>query len=318
MLEAQTSPRSPTPARRLLLVDPGRDDRLALRDMLRDTGLALEVTVSPSVGTARAMLDCNDYDCVLVCLSLAPDEALAFIKEASSQTAVVALSGGDMTLTGNAMRAGAQDVVLKAQADADGLRRSIDESIAKRIQAAAGFGRDTQTQQVAAPARTPTSPDMREPVTQVRNRDGLDLRMAELVMETRGGAEFCLVLVAIDQLVEFEFVHGPAARDELLREAARLLTKAGADTVGRFDDTRFGLLLSGTDILEGMLFAERLRQRLASSLSGTCEGVTASLGVASFDLTGTLETLVGQAEQGRRTAQRRGGGVGVAAQAEAA
>jgi diguanylate cyclase (GGDEF)-like protein len=304
--------------RRVLLVDPSRDDRMALRDSLRATRLALDVTVTPSIGTARALLDCNDFDFTLVCLSLAPEEALGFIKAAANQSTVIALSGGDMTLNGNAVRAGAQDILLKAHADGPHLRRCIEEGLVRRRQPA-GFTRDAPTQQIPVPQRTPTTEDITDSVTNLRDRGGLNRRLSELSVSARqGGPGYCLVLIAIDQMVEFEFVHGTAARDKMLGQVGAFLRKlrGGVDTVARFDADRFALLITESNVMESMVLAERVRKRLTGCFKGTAEGVTVSFGVAEFAPDGgTVKELIAAAEAGRRNAQRRGGGVGVAAEA---
>ncbi len=319
MLDTQSSQaHRSTTARRVLLVDPSRDDRLALRDTLAATGLSVEVTVTPSIGTARALLDCNAFDCTLVCLSLASQEALGFIADASRASTVIALSTGDMSLSGNAVRAGAQDILVKSQTDAASLRRSLLEGLARRQQPK-GFTRDAPTQQIAAPKRTPTTEDITDKVTRLRDRAGLNRRLSELTVAARTtGAGFCLVLIAVDQLVEFEFVHGAEARDELLAEVGRFLRKlrGRVDTVARFDTDRFALLVTNSDVMECMMLAERVRKRLTGCFNGACEGVTVSFGVAEFQQdSGTVKQLIAAAEVGRRNAQRRGGGVGVAAEA---
>lgn len=319
MLETHTKPAIATRPKRILLVDPSRDDRMEMRDKLRDTELPLEVTVTPSIGTARALLDCNDYDCTLVCLSLARDDALGFIQEAAATTTVVAMSSGDMSLTGTAARAGAQDILVKSQVNADRLRKSIEEGISQRRKGS-DFRRNSPTLQIAIPDRTATTELTTDPLTRLRNREGFDHRLRELTLSVAASGGYSVAVVEVDQLMEYEFVHGDEMRDALFKEVARYLKSMSSamDTVARFDETRFGLILTEDEIMDAMMFSERLRIGLSKALDPRFDGISASFGVASFDpATGSPDSVVQAAEAGLKVAQRRGGGVGVTATEDA-
>ena len=142
------SPPNPSKTLRILLVDPDRDDRIATRALLSTTDLPVEITVTPWVPTARALLD-NVYDCALICTQL-PD-AFALIHEASMKGAVIALSSVDISQAGPAVRAGAHDLILKSDLDREALKNALFAAISHHRATPSVFHTEQPTQQVAAP-----------------------------------------------------------------------------------------------------------------------------------------------------------------------
>ena len=145
---SRQDPSQPSSTLKVLLVDSGRDTRIAIRQLLRDTGLQLEITVTPWVPTARALLD-NPFDCLLVSTDL-PD-AFELIHDASMKTAVIALSDVDMSQAGPAVRAGAHDLLLKSELDPEALQKALTAAIDQRQRSPSSFHTEEPTQQVPQP-----------------------------------------------------------------------------------------------------------------------------------------------------------------------
>jgi hypothetical protein len=142
---------SPTPrpqVLRLLLVDPSRDDRIAVRDTIRSTDLDIEITATPWGPTAKALLG-NSYDVTLVCMEL--PLAGELIHDASLRCAVIALSPGDMSQAGPAVRAGAHDLLVKTDLDRDSMQRALIAAIAHHRCTPSVFHTEEPTRLVSTP-----------------------------------------------------------------------------------------------------------------------------------------------------------------------
>jgi diguanylate cyclase (GGDEF)-like protein len=135
----------------------------------------------------------------------------------------------------------------------------------------------------------------------------------EVDLSTREHREFALVSVALDPLAERVDALGDSARKRVFEALGRLLrsnTRA-MDASGRYDDTRFMILLSGVGLATAHSRMEGLRRQCATQivvLDGQELGFTVSMGVASFPHTAqTQDELVAAAEKALAEAQRRGG-----------
>jgi diguanylate cyclase len=97
-----------------------------------------------------------------------------------------------------------------------------------------------------------------------------------------------LILFDIDGFKGFNDKHGHQAGDEILRALGNILKsfRRATDTAGRYGGEEFGIILPETTVDQAMVFAERLRKRIAGSSVPWESGhllVTVSLGVSQFD-----------------------------------
>jgi len=129
----------------------------------------------------------------------------------------------------------------------------------------------------------------------------------------RDGAPLCLVLADIDHFKDFNGRHGYLVGDSVLhgvasRIAASLRTQ---DLIARYGGEEFAVLLPGTDTLEGLEIAQRMRtavEMIHFSRAGhtTPERITVSCGVAPLRLGDTLDTLLAAAERALARAKEGG------------
>ena len=114
-------------------------------------------------------------------------------------------------------------------------------------------------------------------LTGALNRRGFEeSAAAALAALPREEKPLTLLLLDLDQFKAYNDVHGHAAGDELLREAARAIAGVlrPGDTVARIGGDEFAVLLPGADDEDGRAIAERIDAELGPQ-------VPHSLGVAS-------------------------------------
>lgn len=153
-----------------------------------------------------------------------------------------------------------------------------------------------------------------DPLTGLHNRRWLaDAFPRALERCLRDGTPLCLLLVDVDNFKDFNGRHGYLVGDSVLhgvacQVAASLRTQ---DLIARYGGEEFAILLPGTDTLEGLEIAQRIRAvvemiHLARGGHDTPEHVTVSCGVAPLRLGDSLDTLLESAE--RALARAKAGG----------
>jgi diguanylate cyclase (GGDEF)-like protein len=129
----------------------------------------------------------------------------------------------------------------------------------------------------------------------------------------RDGVPLCVVMVDIDRFKDFNDRHGHLVGDTVLsgvasRVAAGLRTQ---DLIARSGGEQFAVLLPGTNTLDGLEIAQRIRvsvEQIHFARSGhtLAENVTVSCGVAPLRLGDTLDTLIASADKALARAKAGG------------
>jgi diguanylate cyclase (GGDEF)-like protein len=119
-----------------------------------------------------------------------------------------------------------------------------------------------------------------------------------------------VVSLDIDGFKNVNDEFGHAVGDETLRELAQILMKhsRGINVVSRFGGDEFAILLVETSKAGARLYADRIRQVVATFPFSHGKPVTASFGVASLpdDETATAEDLFRAADEALYAAKRAG------------
>jgi diguanylate cyclase (GGDEF)-like protein len=151
----------------------------------------------------------------------------------------------------------------------------------------------------------------RDEVTGLYNRRFFSLRLEEeLSRFKRFNHPVSLVLVDIDGFKNVNDEFGHAVGDETLREIAQILMKhsRGINVVSRFGGDEFTILLVETSKAGGRLYADRIRQVIATFPFSHGKPVTASFGIASLpdDEVTSSEDLFRAADEALYAAKRAG------------
>ncbi|MFJ9523145.1 PP2C family protein-serine/threonine phosphatase [Kitasatospora sp. NPDC101801] len=114
---------------RVLLIEDDDADAILVEELLLDTGLHHELTVSTTIAAAKQILATQRIDCILLDLHL-PDAAgtaaITAVRELAPHNAVIVLTGLAEEKAGtDAMAAGAQDYLVKGKVEPELLRRTL-------------------------------------------------------------------------------------------------------------------------------------------------------------------------------------------------
>lgn len=135
-------------------------------------------------------------------------------------------------------------------------------------------------------------------LTNVANRRGL-FEQADGIRSqaVRHALPMCVLMLDIDHFKTVNDVHGHGAGDRLLAEVAATLrnTVRKEDAIGRVGGEEFAVVLSNTNLAQGLVVAETLRQSVRNvrvlTDKGQPIGCTASLGVTALADTDTSFSL---------------------------
>ncbi|MDE2369468.1 MAG: diguanylate cyclase [Burkholderiales bacterium] len=135
----------------------------------------------------------------------------------------------------------------------------------------------------------------------------------EVDLSLREHREFSLVFIEVDPPPPKVLALGAAGTHCVLEAVGRLLRSGtrAMDASCRYDEQRFGVLLSGVGLATAHARMEGLRRKCAGQIvvhEGQELGFTVAMGVASFPHTAqTQEALVAASEAALAEARRRGG-----------
>ncbi len=122
-----------------------------------------------------------------------------------------------------------------------------------------------------------------DPLTQVLNRRALtDRLVSELDRARRYGHSVAVLMLDLDHFKLVNDTRGHLVGDDVLKETAEILRGAvrSADFVARYGGEEFVIVLPETSLDGAVTFAERLRERIASTIFQGGIGVTLTLSVS--------------------------------------
>ena len=151
----------------------------------------------------------------------------------------------------------------------------------------------------------------KDDVTGLYNRRFFSMRLdEELARYRRFNHPASVVLLDLDGFKAVNDEFGHAVGDETLRDIAQILQKhsRGINVVSRYGGDEFAVLLVETSKAGARLYADRIRQVIASFPFSHGKTLTASLGVASVpdDEASTSEDLFRAADEALYAAKRAG------------
>jgi len=152
----------------------------------------------------------------------------------------------------------------------------------------------------------------RDALTSVFNRGELETQLTELVarQEQRPDEPFSVIFLDADHFKSINDTYGHAVGDQVLIDLARLLQQEtySGEIVGRYGGEEFLVLCPATNLDNAVRKAERLRSALRSAKIGGIDAlrVTASFGVAQFELGDSVESLLRRADKALYQAKAAG------------
>jgi diguanylate cyclase (GGDEF)-like protein len=132
-------------------------------------------------------------------------------------------------------------------------------------------------------------------LTEIFNRRTfLDLAEKEIARSRRNGFPLALLMLDFDHFKGINDTYGHLTGDAILKSftALTLTCLRRNDLFGRYGGEEFAILLPETDGRGALLFAERLRSRIAGAslaVGETCVTWTVSIGVTSLSCAGTTD-----------------------------
>jgi two-component system, cell cycle response regulator len=128
-----------------------------------------------------------------------------------------------------------------------------------------------------------------DPLTALLNRRALTERLiSELDRERRYGHSVAVLMLDLDHFKTVNDTRGHLVGDDVLKDTAEILRAAvrSADFVARYGGEEFVVVLPETSLEGAVIFAERLRERIANTAfrggPGVALSLSVSIGVALF------------------------------------
>jgi len=125
----------------------------------------------------------------------------------------------------------------------------------------------------------------RDPLTELYNRRSLTVAMnAELTRAERYKEKLSVIMADIDRFKSINDQYGHPEGDRILKEVAGVLKRnsRATDIISRWGGEEFLILCPGISLDEALVFADKLREAVASEIATPDRRVTSSFGVAQF------------------------------------
>lgn len=138
---------------------------------------------------------------------------------------------------------------------------------------------------------------LRDPLTKVLNRAGIDSEVASMVSDPYVKT-FSLALIDLDKFKEINDTHGHIVGDETLKFLADFITKKNrrTDILGRFGGDEFLLMMPNINAPEAMKILDRIRREIDAHAD---PHFTISVGIATYPYDGhSLKKLLLTADKG--------------------
>jgi polar amino acid transport system substrate-binding protein len=135
-----------------------------------------------------------------------------------------------------------------------------------------------------------------------------ELIQHEIERSERYKKGFSVIIMDIDYFKRVNDRHGHLAGDELLKMFAHILldTIRHTDEVGRWGGEEFVVLCPETNMDGALLLANKIRQKIDSSVFNDYGKQTASFGIACYKNDDTIDSIISHADQALYMAKNSG------------
>jgi diguanylate cyclase (GGDEF)-like protein len=148
-----------------------------------------------------------------------------------------------------------------------------------------------------------------DPVTNLPGRDAFKQRLEqEVARASRSSAPLSIMIVGIDGSAEIVERHGTPVGDELMRQAASVMTASlrSSDALYRYAIDEFAAILPDTDVVTAFLAAERCRDDM-KTVEVVGQPTSTSIGVAQAGNIRSADDLIARGEIALFRARESGG-----------
>jgi diguanylate cyclase (GGDEF)-like protein len=149
-----------------------------------------------------------------------------------------------------------------------------------------------------------------DPLTKLANRRMFDECLArQISMAGRHGVSFAVIMADLDHFKLMNDEHGHLVGDQLLIQTATVISGhvRAHDVAARYGGEEFVLLMTNTNLTEGMAVAERIRGEVERiEIPGYPRGVTISVGVAQWMPGESATAVLERADEALFRAKRAG------------
>jgi len=290
---------------RVLVVEDRETSARRIADSLREQN---RVTIESDAREALVRVNGEDYDLVVVSLSLERSDGLRFCshlrsEERTRNTPILAIvENGDTNRLVRALDMGVNDYLMRPVDRNELTARVRTQLKRKRYQ-------DMLRQNLQLSLEMAIT----DPLTNLYNRRYMESHLSTLVQRAADrGKEISLLIIDIDFFKSVNDTHGHDVGDDVLREFGDRLARnvRGIDLACRFGGEEFVVVMPDTDVAFANTVAERLRKEIADQPFKVGSGaldITASIGVTS--LQGPQESVdefLKRADQALYRAKREG------------
>ncbi len=305
MDETEAMQRAGAAMGRVLVVEDRETSARRVADSLREHN---RVTIESDAREALVRVSGEDYDLVVVSLSLERSDGLRFCshlrsEERTRNTPILAIvENGDTSRLVRALDMGVNDYLMRPVDRNELTARVRTQLKRKRYQ-------DMLRQNLQLSLEMAIT----DPLTNLYNRRYMESHLGTLVQRAADrGKEISLLILDIDFFKSVNDTHGHDVGDDVLREFGDRLARnvRGIDLACRFGGEEFVVVMPDTDVAFANTVAERLRKEIADRPFKVGQGsldITASIGVTS--LQGPQESVdefLKRADQALYRAKREG------------
>ncbi len=286
----------------VLLIEDDSGDAALFKEMVGEEQRDIDVAVASRLAEGLDRLRHLSPDVVFLDMNL-PDisglAAISSILQAAPEVPIVVLTGmADDELGMEAVKMGAQDYLVKGEADGHLLMRAARYAVErKKLELALRHANE----KLALLATTDT-------LTGICNRLKFDGELdVEMDRARRYHVPLSLIMFDIDHFKLINDNHGHQAGDRVLRMVADLVSGniRNTDWIGRWGGEEFMVLAPHKDLEAAARFAEKLRALIELHNYGGL-GITASFGVTLFQETDTAESLTARVDKALYRAKQNG------------
>ncbi len=287
----------------ILLIEDDAGDAFLIEEMVEQQRCRARIVTVARLSEGIDYLQSNECDVVLLDMNLPDSTGLSTMTrllEVAPATPTIVLTGlSDESFGIEAVKAGAQDYLVKGDTDGRILKRSMFYAIErKKLEISLKQTKDLFERQARI-----------DHLTGIYNRLMFsELLEAEMQRARRHGSELSLIMFDLDHFKRINDTFSHNTGDHVLKEIAQLVSDniRAHDIFTRWGGEEFMVLVPRTDRRQAVTMAEKLRLLCKAHDFGNGLRVTASFGVTQFRPGDNAESFTARSDEALYMAKSNG------------